>query len=75
MLLFWLLSKILRRLARSIQWRELDASEKRRLNATLTLLESDLHLIRLIISPAPPIAMKPAATTKAASPKESTSGR
>jgi len=79
-LLFWLLSKILRRLARSIQWGELNARDKRRLNTTLTMLESDVHLIRLITSSLPrsstkPTDTRPSNTTKATSPKESSSGR
>jgi len=54
-LLFWLLSKILRRLARSIAWSDLNSQERRRLGRTLTMLESDVHLVRLVTAlPAPP---------------------
>ena len=52
-LLFWLLSKILRRLARRIAWAELSAPDKRRLNTTLKTLESDVRLVRTVISAQP----------------------
>lgn len=56
-LLFWLLSKILRRLARRIAWAELSAPDKRRLKATLKMLESDVQLVRIVIS-AQPLKLK-----------------
>ncbi|MDQ3812364.1 MAG: hypothetical protein M3347_00265 [Armatimonadota bacterium] len=90
-LLFWLLSKILRRLARSIIWRELDPGDKRRLNTTLKTLENDVQLIRLITSPQrinvksstqaaaevnePPGIAADSATAKAASAEERSSTR
>ena len=61
-MLFWLLAKILRRLARSIMWSELSVRDKRRLYTTLETLESDVHLIQIVISAKH--------TAKAASPKE-----
>jgi hypothetical protein len=51
-LLFWLLSKILRRLARSIPWTEVSPGDKRRLSGTLALLENDVCLVRLATAPA-----------------------
>src|SRR5688500_315460 len=52
-LLFWLLSKILRRLARRIAWAELSTRDRRRLNTTLKTLESDVHLVRTVVAAQP----------------------
>jgi hypothetical protein len=49
-LLFWLLCKILRRLARTIPWAVLSKQDKRRLSTALAILESDVHLVQLVLS-------------------------
>ena len=45
-MLWWHLSQVIWRLARSISWTKLSAADRRRLDAVLELLEGEVHLAR-----------------------------